>query len=276
MSSKSIISESRKSLYQWQWCYSEALPYLTCNLFKDWLHGFFTKQFIGKLPSELGQILNPNAQAYRVKQVHGNTILTPSEINFTVNDEGEKIFSEADGIISDGKLQSVWVASADCTPVLIADSQTGKVCAVHAGWRGTAQRIVPEAIALFLAQGSSIENLIFALGPAITGEVYQVMEEVAIEVGRSLISVNEVEENSKVLQILREMPASPILDDPSLGKVKLDVRRIISLQLEKLGINPEKVAIAPYCTYQESDYFFSYRRTQEKKVQWSGIVSRYN
>jgi YfiH family protein len=268
-----VSSKFIKSYHQWEWCYSEGLPYLTCSLFKDWPHGFFTKQFIGQLPSELGKILNPNTQAYRVKQVHGNTILTPSEIELTLDDQGEKTFSEADGIISDARLQSVWVASADCTPVLIADSQTGRVAAVHAGWRGTAQRIVPEAIALFLAKGSSIENLIFALGPAITGEVYQVTEEVAVEVGRSLISVDEAEEGSQVLQLLREIPESPILDDSSPGKVKLDVRKIISLQLGKLGINPEKMAIAPYCTYQESDYFFSYRRTKEKKVQWSGIFT---
>jgi polyphenol oxidase len=41
-----------------------------------------------------------------------------------------------------------------------------------------------------------------------------------------------------------------------------------------LGINPEQIAIAPYCTFQEQDLFFSYRRTGEKKVQWSGIVSK--
>jgi copper oxidase (laccase) domain-containing protein len=32
-------------------------------------------------------------------------------------------------------------------------------------------------------------------------------------------------------------------------------------------------AIAPYCTYQTPEYFFSYRWEKQKKVQWSGIVS---
>ncbi|MGL4879763.1 MAG: laccase domain-containing protein, partial [Waterburya sp.] len=48
--------------------------------------------------------------------------------------------------------------------------------------------------------------------------------------------------------------------------------RVNQIQLEQLGINPENIAIAPYCTYQQSDLFFSYRRTGEKKVQWSGIA----
>ncbi|MGB5975670.1 MAG: laccase domain-containing protein [Nodosilinea sp.] len=46
------------------------------------------------------------------------------------------------------------------------------------------------------------------------------------------------------------------------------------MQLERLGLDAEQVAIAPYCTVQDSDRFFSYRRTGEKQVQWSGIVSR--
>ena len=70
-----------------------------------------------------------------------------------------------------------------------------------------------------------------------------------------------------------DIPDSPILPDPRQGKVRLDVRRVIALQLEQLGIEKEQIAIAPYCTYQQDDHFFSYRRTQRKQVQWSGIVS---
>jgi len=43
--------------------------------------------------------------------------------------------------------------------------------------------------------------------------------------------------------------------------------------LEQLGISLEQIAIAPYCTFQTPEHFFSYRREREKKVQWSGIVS---
>jgi copper oxidase (laccase) domain-containing protein len=56
--------------------------------------------------------------------------------------------------------------------------------------------------------------------------------------------------------------------------VRLDVRRVNAIQLEQLGISAEKIAIAPYCTYQKPEHFFSYRRDKLKKVQWSGIVSK--
>jgi polyphenol oxidase len=40
-----------------------------------------------------------------------------------------------------------------------------------------------------------------------------------------------------------------------------------------LGVNPAQISIAPHCTFQEPEYFFSYRREKLKKIQWSGIVS---
>jgi len=180
---------------------------------------------------------------------------------------------EADGIVSERTKESVWVATADCTPVLIGDTRTGQVAAVHAGWRGTAQKIAVEAIALMQTSGSSLEDLVIALGPAINGEVYQVGEQVAAEVGKSILPELSMEDEQAILTALKNIPNSPILEDEQPGRVRLDVRRVNQLQLARLGIKKEKIAIAPHCTYQEPEYFFSYRRRREKKVQWSGIVS---
>ena len=75
------------------------------------------------------------------------------------------------------------------------------------------------------------------------------------------------------MQQLQTEDCPAVLPDPEPGRARLDVRRVNALQLEHLGIAPEQVAIAPHCTHQEPDRFFSYRRAKEKKVQWSGIVS---
>jgi YfiH family protein len=158
--------------------------------------------------------------------------------------------------------------------VLIADEKTGQVAAVHAGWRGTASRIVPNAIARLLDSGSRLEHLRIAMGPAIAGEVYQVSETVAAEVGASIVSAEKADTAESILDILQQRPNSPILDDPKPGRVRLDVRRVNAIQLEQLGIHSEQVAIAPHCTYQQPEHFFSYRRDKLKKVQWSGIVSK--
>ena len=80
-------------------------------------------------------------------------------------------------------------------------------------------------------------------------------------------------EKEEILTALFDMEDSPLIEDSQPGRVKLDVRRVNVIQLEQLGISKEQIAIAPYCTYQQPEYWFSYRRTKEKKVQWSGIVA---
>lgn len=256
----------------WQWQEQEGLIYLTCELLQDWQHGFFTQQCYPRTPEELIVVLDSQAATYRVKQVHGNTVLTPQEIK-TMPKSEDATFPDADGVITEQNQQGVWVASADCNPILIGDRSTGRVAAIHAGWRGTAQKIVPNAIALFVADGSNLTDLVIAIGPAISGEVYQVTETVAVEVGKSILKEGEIKNKQDALKALFEMENSPLLEDEQPGRVKLDVRQVNQIQLQQLGISQSQIAIAPYCTYQQPDYFFSYRRSKEKKVQWSGIVS---
>ena len=255
-------------MHTWHWRTWNELPYLTCSLLEPWSHGFFTQQFWQRSPTELTHVLQPTAQAYRVKQVHGNTVLTPSELGRATDNE----YDSADGLVTEQTNQAVWACSADCTPVLIADAVTGQVAAIHAGWRGTALKIVPHAIARMRSQGSHLPDLRIAMGPAIAGEVYQVSEHVAAEVGSTVVALDS-DEPAALLEALYQLPNSPLLNDPEPGRVRLDVRCVNALQLEQLGIQPEQVAIAPYCTYQTPDRFFSYRRSREKKAQWSGIVS---
>lgn len=269
-------------MHDWHWQSWDGLPYLTCSLLKDWQHGFFTRSFSPRTPADLVTVLHPCAPAYRVKQVHGNVVLKTLEVeplpNGAIDEDDnstsdEIILQEADGLFADQASEAVWVATADCVPVLIADAQTGKVAAVHAGWRGTAAKIVPEAIAHFQVNGSQLKDLRFALGPAISGEVYPVGLDVATQLAQTVIPEALAGEPTTALEPIYDLPNSPLFPDPEPDKVRVDVRRFNVLQLEQLGISPEQVAIAPYCTYQEPDAFFSYRREHLKKVQWSGIVS---
>ncbi len=264
-------------MHTWHWSTWEGLPYLTCSLLQPWQHGFFTNQFWPRPPLELVHILETSATAYRVKQVHGNIVLTPSEIANLINQGGPEVDTEgeipqakADGLITEQPLQAVFVASADCTPVLIADRTTGQVSAIHAGWRGTALKIVPQAISRLIQQGSKIEDLLVAMGPAIAGEVYQVSTQVAAEIGASIVSHPT---DAEIITHLQSFPNSPVLTDPHPDRVRIDVRRVNALQLEKLGLDAEQIAIAPHCTYQDPENFFSYRRNKLKRIQWSGIVS---
>ncbi len=246
----------------WQWQNSQDCPHLICSLLQKWAHGFFTRQSYPALPKQLVKVLNPTVSVSHLKQVHGALLWTPQQLSETATDS----LVQGDGLITDSPGQSVWVASADCTPVLVGDLLTGRSAAVHAGWRGTAKSILPVTIARFLSLGSHLEDLRIALGPAISGTVYQVDQDVALKVGSSLFSED-------ILDHLWQLSPSPLLSDSQMNKVRLDVRYVNLHQLKQLGLQAEQISLAPHCTYQDEDYFFSYRRTGDKQVQWSGIVS---
>ncbi|MBD0334129.1 MAG: peptidoglycan editing factor PgeF [Cyanobacteria bacterium Co-bin13] len=261
-------------MHTWYWHTWQDLPYLTCSLLEPWPHGFFSQQFWPQTPEDLVAGLAAEAAVYRVKQVHGNAVLTSGQIRaYGADPAMASARPEADAVISDDAEQSVWVCTADCNPVLIADGRTGQVAAIHAGWRGTSLKVVPLTINRLIAGGSCLGDLSIAMGPAIAGEVYQVSISVAAAVGRTIAPDQAALTDEALVRYLQTQENPAVLNDPEPGRVRLDVRRVNALQLEQLGIAPEQVAIAPHCTYQEPERFFSYRRAREKKVQWSGIVS---
>jgi len=260
----------------WQWTQWQEKSYLTCELLENWPHGFLSREFWPHSPEQLSSMLQANATVHRIKQVHGNRVLTPQQIQQDAEagpEAGAK--PEADALLSDGAHQALWVCSADCSPVLIGDRATGRTAAIHAGWRGTALNIVPLTVERFLALGSQPDDLVVAIGPAITAEVYQVSTQVAAQVGRTIYgSGSTPTSEGELLGAILALEHSPLQADPEPGRIRLDVRRVNVLQLEPLGVRPEHISLAPHCTFQEPDRFFSYRRTREKKVQWSAIVSR--
>ncbi|WP_413163567.1 peptidoglycan editing factor PgeF [Capilliphycus salinus ALCB114379] len=262
-------------MYSWYWHQWQDLPYLKCSLLDSWPHGFFSRHFNPRPPESLVAVLEPDAAAYRVKQVHGNLVLNTANISplpSTDSTDSPELL-EADAIFAQHPKQAVWVASADCVPVLIADTETKNVAAIHAGWRGTALKILPQAIAQFQAAGSELINLRIALGPAISGDVYQVSSDVALQLGATILPIEATTGVEEALAALFDLAESPVKPDPEPDKVRVDVRRVNALQLEQLGISSEQVAISPHCTYQQPESFFSYRRDHLKNVQWSGIVS---
>src|SRR6266481_2942994 len=74
------------------------------------------------------------------------------------------------------------VQTADCVPILLVDPKKRAVAAVHAGWRGTLQRIVVKAIGQMQMQfKSKPADLLAAIGPSIGGCCYEVGTEVATQ-----------------------------------------------------------------------------------------------
>ena len=61
------------------------------------------------------------------------------------------MLGEGDALLENLPGSVVAVKTADCIPVLLVDERSRAVAAVHAGWRGTAARIVSGAVAAMAA-----------------------------------------------------------------------------------------------------------------------------
>jgi YfiH family protein len=145
------------------------------------------------------------------------------------------------------------VQTADCLPVLIGDTRTGTMAAIHAGWRGTAGRITERTVAdLMLLHGVSPRDCIAALGPAACAECYEVGEDV---IGRY----------KKEFGYWRNL----LLNFTQNGKAHLDIRAANVQQLSFCGFSEDRIFISDYCTMHQNELFFSYRR--EGKGQPSGV-----
>jgi len=278
--SPSSIETAASDAATWQWHDADASDsgaYLTCSLLADFAHGFWSRQAYPKTPFDLTPVLATDAATYRTKQIHSAIVVASDDLAPIAAGQTSG-FMEADGIVGLAENRALWTCSADCTPVAIGDVRTGAASAVHAGWRGTAAQIVPAAIGQLEARGSRREDLRFALGPAIDGAVYQVARSVGARVVKTLFGdagadLDDAAAIDRVGFADRDRSESPLFRDSDPDRVKLDVRRTIVGQLRRAGISAEAIAVAPHCTFQEPDRFFSYRRTGEKFVQWSGIVT---
>ena len=248
----------------WTWIGCYGGYYLQSDLLACFEHGFFTRQWQGRGPEVLAGYLSAGVSVHRPKQVHSALVLPASAA-------AAEPWPEADGLVSDAGGQSLWVCGADCTPVLMADPVSGRVAACHAGWRGVAGGILLRAIEQLEQAGCRRSALLVALGPAVSGERYQVERVVAEQVAASLPGALD----APAEHALNDLECSgAVLPDPEPGRCRLDIRAATRLQLERAGVPSAQISVCPLCTVGEELLFHSWRRDQVKAVQWSGIVSQ--
>jgi len=176
-------------------------------------------------------------QIYSVKQVHGNSILN---IDKNTNLKSDSLPVEADCLITDLKDTPVMVMGADCNLVLIADINKKVVSALHAGWKGTLNEIVTDAI-LYMKKRykSETKDIIAAFGPSIRRCCYKI--------------------DKSVLEKFINKFGSGDFFLKKNNDIFLDLVSINYMQLKRLGINEENIYDCGKCTYCAGG-FFSYRR----------------
>ena len=124
------------------------------------------------------------AELVTVGQVHSAVVRDlDGQTGALMTPEG-KARLESDGLISRTPGRLLAILTADCVPVLVADTRTHAVGAFHAGWRGTLGRIVEQGVGLMRERyGSRPEDLIAAIGPCIGACCFEVGDEVFEQFG---------------------------------------------------------------------------------------------
>jgi YfiH family protein len=181
-----------------------------------------------------------------VRLVKDTTDARPPEASL-----GENVYCDALTTRMPGIL--LGVKTADCVPVLLADSRTGACAAIHAGWRGTVSSIVLRTVERMAAQfGTQVADVSAAIGPAARSCCYEVGSEVIEAFGKNFA------DSDSLFTPTRE------------GHALVDLQRANREQLVSAGVSANKIYTAPLCTMCRTDLFFSYRR--EKRT--AGRVGR--
>ncbi len=173
------------------------------------------------------------SEPHWLSQVHGNRVI---RLGPAANPD-----LEADAVVT-GEAGPVCVIQvADCLPVLFAARDGSVVGAAHAGWRGLAAGVLEHTVA---ALGTPPAQLLVWIGPGIGPANFEVGPEVR-EVFIGAIPDARAEAEAAFVPNAR-------------GRWQCDLPALARLRLAALGVTG--VFGEPWCTFAESENFFSFRR----------------
>ncbi len=190
----------------------------------------------GTIPDEtlLGALGVSKERLFHLDQTHSDriTIINHDEV---ISFDSRRA-QPGDGIILTGPGCFAAVRTADCVPLLALLPQSKMVCLIHAGWRGTCDRIVAKGIQRFLeVSGAGPKDLWLGLGPCIRKCCYRVGSDVSDRYRRAGHDVET------------------LLSGSHLDLVKANIS-----QLQELGA--VQIEDSGLCTACRPDLFYSYRR----------------
>lgn len=214
------------------------------------IHGFGTRDWIVEDIRRL-----PEGQGFELlflDQVHSAAV--------HVIDRMPARRPEGDAAITAQPCVFLLIKTADCLPLFLVDEGRKVIAAVHCGWRGTAERLVPEVISTMTKHfGSDPSFLVAAMGPAICAGCYEVGEDV-----RHAFSQEKPPE-----EIFRPHPMQE-------GKYFMDLKAANQAQLLEVGVLPRNIYSLDLCTTCRND-LLSYRRdrkTKARMLNFIGILNR--
>jgi YfiH family protein len=205
-----------------------------------------------------------------LRQIHSDVIHLVSKIPDGAL-SGDALITRVPGLL-------LAVQTADCVPILLADTKRHAIAAIHAGWRGTLARIAAKTIGRMRMEfGTRAEDISAAMGPCIARCSYEVGPEVAAAFSAQFAQAREwidvphelrhglsddqfvAGEGPNPLKWLSMMPPG---HDPPPPTVQLDLIAANRWQLRDAGVPEKNISDSGLCTACRTDLLFSYRREQ--------------
>ena len=179
----------------------------------------------------LEELKLPNSPIW-LEQIHGSAILslgtkTPSD------NTADAAYTNEVGVVCA-------VLTADCLPVVFCDQKGKHIAVAHGGWRGLVSGVLENTLQKFPI---AHKEIMCWLGPAIGPNKFEVSKELVEEF---------IEKDTKHYNAFQNQQN---------GKYLANIYQIAKNILTKKGVT--KVYGGEYCTYSESDKFYSYRRDGE-------------
>lgn len=197
----------------------------------------------------------PLSHFFIPKEVHGSDIqwIDASVVKANECDSNDLV---CDALITTLPRVCVGVTTADCVPVLMYDHNSRVVAAVHAGWKGVVNEIVPKTI-------SEIKNKL-NIGP----------EQLNVKI-MSCISLEKFEVGDEVATLFEskfENSSYPIVDRTHYEKPHVNLRQAVKWQALSCGVLETNIEVSKECTHSEEKYFSARRDGFSSGRMVSGIM----
>jgi YfiH family protein len=197
-----------------------------------------------------------NLELIPLKQIHSDVIRVFSQpaVNLC---KGDASATERTGLL-------LGIQTADCVPILLVDPKKRAIAAVHAGWRGTLDRITQKAVGRMQFEfGSKPADLLAAIGPSIGPCCYEVAADFVTKFTAQFADAADYfdeprsGEEPNPLQWLNMKPPG---HQPPPKNVHLNLRKANRSQLLAAGLLAKNIFVSDLCTACHTGLLFSHRR----------------
>ena len=170
-----------------------------------------------------------------VHQVHSPDVVTvTAPIPLDARPQADAMVTAVPGL-------ALGILTADCAPVLFADSQAGVIGAAHAGWKGAIGGVLGATIAAMEALGANRDRIVAAIGPCIARRSYEV------DAGFYRRFAETEPDNVRFFTL------------GGAGHHQFDLEGFVASRLAADGL--QTVEALGQDTYSQTTRYFSYRRT---------------